>query len=140
MIVGFIAGAFDVIHPGYIRMFEEAKQNCDTLTIGLHKDPEANGKLKPVLSVGDRLDILSSISYINNVIIYSGEDELLSILKNYKIDIRFLGQDYKNKNYTGKELGIPVYYLDRSHGWSTTKFKNLIYEQIHGKNLQQAKS
>lgn len=136
MIVGFIAGAFDVIHPGYIRMFEEAKQNCDYLVVGLHRDPETNGKLKPILSAEDRFAILNSIWYIDIITLYSGEDELLSILKNSRIDIRFLGEDYRDKDYTGKELGIPVHYLDRSHGWSTTKFKTLIYEQIHGKDLQ----
>jgi glycerol-3-phosphate cytidylyltransferase len=135
MIVGFIAGAFDVIHPGYIRMFEEAKQNCDYLVVGLHRDPETNGKFKPILSAEDRFAILNSIWYIDIITLYSGEDELLSILKNSKIDIRFLGEDYRDKSYTGKELNIPVHYLDRSHGWSTTKFKTLIYEQIHGKDL-----
>lgn len=135
MIVGFIAGAFDVIHPGYIRMFEEAKQNCDYLVVGLHRDPETNGKLKPILSAEDRFGILNSIWSIDIITPYSGEDELLSILKNSKIDIRFLGEDYRDKNYTGKELNIPVHYLDRSHGWSTTKFKTLIYQQIHGKDL-----
>jgi len=129
MIRGFIAGAFDVIHPGYIKMFEEAKSCCDFLTVGLHANPEANGKLKPVLSVTDRELILSSIRYIDNVLIYENESGLLELLKDYRFDIRFLGDDYIGKHITGEGI-TPLYYLNRSHGWSTTKFKTEIYNQI----------
>lgn len=140
MIKGFIAGAFDVIHPGYVHMFKEAKQHCDYLVVGLHKNPELGGKLRPILTIKDRVNVLTSIRYVDEVLTYSGEDGLLTLLKNSKIDIRFLGEDYKDKSYTGKDLNIPVCYLDRSHGWSTTKFKTLIYEQIHGENTQQSRS
>ena len=66
---------------------------------------------------------------------YSGEEVLYNLLEVSKIDIRFLGDDYKQKQITGSDLKIPIHYLNRSHGWSTTKFKTLIYEQINAKNL-----
>lgn len=136
MIVGFVAGAFDVIHPGYIHMFKEAKEYCDFLIVGLHKDPESNGKLKPVLSTEDREDILASLRFVDAVLVYEGEDGLYELIKKTDPDVRFLGDDYKGKKFTGEDLNIQTVYLSRDHGWSTTKFKTLIHEQINGKDLQ----
>jgi len=98
MITGFIAGAFDVIHPGYVYMFREAKEYCDYLVVGLHKDPETNGKLKPILSVEERSEILKSIVYIDEIYVYSGEDDLYKLIEEVDPDVRFLGDDYKGKN------------------------------------------
>lgn len=127
---GVIAGNFDVIHPGYIKMFEECKRNCDTFIVLLHTDPsiERPHKLKPILSVEERKDILNSIKFIDDVFQYTYEEQLLDLLKMGEFDIRFLGDDYKDKPFTGDNLKIPIHYLDRSHGWSTTKFKKLIAE------------
>jgi len=130
MIKGFIAGAFDLIHPGYVQMFKEAKQCCDYLIIGLHENPEVNGKLKPILSVDERLDILYSIRYVDQVVPYKGENGLVELLEYLDPGVRFLGDDYKNKSITGDHLAIPICYLDRSHGWSTTSFKQKIKESI----------
>ena len=126
--VGFIAGAFDVIHPGYIQMFQFMKKNCDYLIVGLHKDPslERDTKLKPVLSVSERKEMLLSLRYIDDVIEYQTESDLIEILNNSKIDVRFLGDDYIDKHYTGKGLPIEIKFIDRSHGWSTTKYKTSI--------------
>ncbi len=125
---GFIAGSFDVIHPGYIAMFKEAKEYCDCLIIGLQIDPtiERSEKIKPVLDYWDRFNILSSIKYIDLIYPYTLENDLFNLLKTIKPDIRFLGDDYKNKSITGQELNIPIHYVDRSHGWSSTKYKQLI--------------
>ena len=125
---GVIAGNFDVIHPGYIKMFKECKSNCDEFIVLLHSDPsiERPNKLQPILSVEERDEILMSIKYIDNIFVYTYESELLELLKLIKPDIRFLGDDYKGKPYTGYDLKIPVLYLDRTHGWSTTKFKELL--------------
>ena len=132
MKIGFIAGAFDIIHPGYIHMFKEAKLNCDYLIIGLHKDPtiERPEKLKPILDYIDRVEILSSIKYIDQIHLYESEKDLVNLLKIIKPDVRFLGDDYKNKHITGSELGINIQYINRSHEWSSTKFKRLINEQF----------
>ncbi len=131
-IVGVIAGNFDVIHPGYIYMFDECKRHCDILLLLLHEDPsiERSEKIKPILSLPERNMILSSIKQINKIIPYKTEKDLYHILENKQIDIRFLGDDYKDKSFTGDDLNIPIRYLDRSHGWSTTKFKKLIAKTL----------
>lgn len=129
---GLIAGNFDVIHPGYIKMFKECKSYCETFVVLLHTDPsiERPEKLKPILSVEERTEILKSIKYIDYVYSYTYESELVQLLKGIYPDIRFLGDDYKGKSYTGFELNLPIHYLNRDHGWSTTKFKNLISKSL----------
>ena len=131
-IVGVIAGNFDVIHPGYVYMFDECKKHCDILLLLLHEDPsiERPEKIKPILDLSERNMILSSLKQIDRIITYQIESDLYDILKTEQIDIRFLGDDYKDKSFTGDDLDIPTHYLDRSHGWSTTKFKKLIAETI----------
>tara|TARA_Y100001936_G_C15715401_1_gene478169 strand:+ start:211 stop:615 length:405 start_codon:yes stop_codon:yes gene_type:complete len=131
-IVGVIAGNFDVIHPGYVYMFDECKKHCDILLLLLHEDPsiERPEKIKPILNLNERDMILSSLKQIDRIITYQIESELYDILKTEQIDIRFLGDDYKDKAFTGDDLGIPIHYLDRSHGWSTTKFKKMIAESV----------
>ena len=130
--VGIIAGNFDVIHPGYIYMFNECKKHCDILLLLLHDDPsiERPGKIKPILRLEERDMVLSSLKQIDQIITYQTESDLYKILKKTKIDIRFLGDDYKDKPFTGDDLEIPIHYLDRSHGWSTTKFKKLIADTV----------
>ena len=132
MIRGFIAGSFDVIHPGYIKAFKECKENCDHFTILLHTDPtiERPNKLKPILSVDERIEVLSSIKFIDDIKIYTYEKDLIELIKKNRFDKRFLGDDYINKDYTGSNLNIPVIYISREHGWSTTQFKNLIIKSF----------
>ena len=130
MLKGVIAGNFDVIHPGYIEMFKEMKKNCTILIVLLHTDPsiERPSKLKPILSPDERKELLESIKYVDDVIRYTYEEQLYDLLKIGEFDVRFLGEDYVGKPFTGDDLRIPIHYLDRSHGWSTTKFKKLIAE------------
>ena len=132
MIRGFTAGNFDVIHPGYIKLFNECFQNCDHFTILLHSDPsiERPNKLKPILKLEERIEILESIKYISDIKTYTYESELYELIKTGNFNIRFLGDDYKNQKYTGDDLGIKVHFLNRDHGWSTTKFKKLISKTL----------
>mgnify|MGYP001474021438 CR=1 FL=1 len=132
MIRGFIAGNFDVIHPGYIKLFKECSQNCDHFTVLLHSDPsiERPTKLKPILSTEERFEILESIKYISDIKIYTYELELYELIKKGNFKVRFLGDDYINKKYTGDNLGIKVHFISRDHGWSTTKFKTLISKTL----------
>ena len=132
MIKGVIAGNFDVMHPGYIKMFKECAENCDCLVVYLHSDPsiERPHKLKPILSVKERTEMLLELKSVCEVIDYTYEAQLYELLKVGEFDIRFLGSDYINESFTGDDLKIPIHYLDRSHGWSTTKFKNLIASSI----------
>lgn len=131
MKIGFLAGAFDVIHPGYIRMFKDAKTVCDYLIVGLHEDPSIerpDTKIKPVHTLDEREEILLSIRYVDQVIRYKTEQDLLWILENTKIDVRILGSDYKDKGYTGKDFDIEVHFHNRNHNYSTTKLKQKIKE------------
>ena len=132
MIKGFTAGNFDVIHPGYIKLFKECFENCNHFTIFLHSDPsiERPSKLKPILTLEERIEILESIKYISDIKTYTYESELYELIKKGNYNIRFLGDDYKNKKYTGDDLDIKIHFLNRDHGWSTTKFKTLISKSI----------
>lgn len=125
---GVIAGAFDVMHPGYIKMFKEAKEECDCLIVLLHTDPsiERPNKPRPILSPRDRKEMLESIKYVDDVIRYTYEEQLYHLLREGEFDIRFLGSDYLNEPFTGDDLKIEIHYLNRSHGWSATKFKQMI--------------
>ena len=130
--VGMIAGNFDIIHMGYIHMFYECTDHCDHLIVFLHDDPsvERKNKLKPIHTITERKRMLASFNQIQEIVPYCTEAELYTLISSRKIDIRFLGDDYRNKDFTGKDLNIPIHYLDRSHGWSTTKFKQLIANSI----------
>ena len=132
---GVIAGNFDVIHPGYVKTFKECKENCDHFTILLHSDPtiERPEKLKPILSLEERMEVLYSIKYIDEIQVYTYEKELIEILKNGDFTIRFLGDDYLDKDFTGSHLNIPIHYISRDHGWSTTKFKKAINKSFKSK-------
>jgi glycerol-3-phosphate cytidylyltransferase len=132
MIRGVIAGNFDVIHPGYIAMFNECKNHCDRLIVCLHEDPsmERPEKLKPILHWADRVKILDSLVQVDFVFPYKTEADLYEALVKGSFDVRFLGDDYVGKTYTGDNLPIPIQYLDRNHGWSTTKYKQLIADSL----------
>ena len=132
MIRGVIAGNFDVLHPGYIAMFDECKKHCDRLIVCLHEDPsiERPEKLKPILHWSDRIKILDSLTQVDFVFLYQTEADLYEALVKGEFDVRFLGDDYVGKTYTGYELNIPIHYLNRDHGWSTTKYKQLIANSL----------
>ena len=129
--LGFTAGNFELLHPGYIYTFEEAKRHCEKFIIFLHRDPSLHrkSKYKPVIPPWDRYKALMSIKYIDDVYMYNDEDELLKLIKFFKPDVRILGEDYIGQSFTGDDLPIDIIYTSRSHGWSTTKLKDLITKQ-----------
>jgi len=129
---GVICGNFDVMHPGYIKMFKECAANCDCLIVLLHTDPsiERPHKLKPILSIEERTEMLLELKSVCGVHIYTYEAQLLDLLKMGEFNVRFLGDDYIDKPFTGDNLNIPIHYLNRDHGWSTTKFKKLISKTV----------
>ena len=112
----------------------ECKKYCNYLIVLLHEDPtnERPEKLKPILSVEERLLILYSLKQVNLVMTYKTEAELYDILDEMNPDVRFLGDDYIGKPFTGNDLDISIYYLNRDHGWSTTKYKQLIANSLNG--------
>jgi glycerol-3-phosphate cytidylyltransferase len=130
--IGIIAGNFDVLHPGYLKMFQEIENHCEKLFILLHDDPtiERPHKKKPILSVNERREMLKQFTWHHTILTYNTEEELLFLIKSINPDVRFLGDDYIDKPYTGDNLGIPVHWISRSHGWSTTKFKQAIADSL----------
>jgi len=139
---GIIAGNFDVIHPGYVRFFKDAKSNaCDWLIVALHVDPtiERPTKAKPVLTSQERTEILLSLEAVDEVLYYNLESELVSLLAGVQDHIRVIGSDYEGKHFTGKELASDIYYHNRDHNWSTTRFKTEIARQCIEQGLLQNK-
>ena len=134
--IGFTAGNFDLLHPGYIYTFETAKEHCDYFMVFLQRDPSETRftKYKPVVPLYERYKTLMSIKYIDEVVCYDDEDDLLRLIEFYKPDVRILGDDYIGKRFTGDHLSIDVVYTTRSHGWSTTKIKDLITIQTIKQN------
>ena len=135
-ILGFTAGNFDLIHPGYIYTFESAKNHCDRFIVFLQRDPSLHrkSKYKPVVPLYERYRTLMSIKYIDDVYVYQTEDELYELIKFFKPDIRILGEDYIGKSFTGEELPPKVVYTSRTHGWSTTRMKDMITMQTIKQN------
>lgn len=134
--IGFTAGNFDLLHPGYIYTFETAKEHCDYFMVFLQRDPSETRftKYKPVVPLYERYKTLMSIKYIDEVVCYDDEDDLLRLIEFYKPDVRILGDDYIGKRFTGDHLSIDAIYTTRSHGWSTTKIKDLIALQTIKQN------
>jgi glycerol-3-phosphate cytidylyltransferase len=134
--IGFTAGNFDLLHPGYIYTFETAKEHCDYFMVFLQRDPSETRytKYKPVIPLYERYKTLMAIKYIDEVVTYQTEEELLDLIKFYKPDLRILGDDYIGKRFTGDHLPIEVLYTTRSHNWSTTRIKDLITEQTIKQN------
>jgi len=143
MKIGIIAGNFDVIHPGYIAMFDTMMDECDEVVVLLQGDPtiERPEKCKPILSVAERIDMIGSLHQIDHILTYDLERQLYNHLKHFETThlyegndtevVRYLGDDYIGKSFTGDDLQIPIRYLNRDHGWSTTKFKTLIANSLN---------
>lgn len=131
IITGFTCGVFDLFHAGHVLMLKECKQFCSELIVGLNTCDQLSGKINPlkntpVFSFKERKLILESCKYIDKVIGYSSENELIDLMRLNAIDIRFLGSDYIGKPITGSELSIKIHYIDRSHGLSTSKYRSII--------------
>lgn len=128
MRTGFACGVFDLFHAGHVLMLKECKEHCDYLIVALNRAENISAainphKQKPVFSIGERKLIISSCKYVDEVLEYNSEEELLEILKTRPISVRFLGEDYRGKPITGGDLPIEIYYTDRSHGLSTSLYK-----------------
>ena len=127
---GITASTFDLLHAGHILMLKEAKSVCDYLIVALQVDPTIDrpNKNKPIQSFYERWVQLSAVKYVDEVIPYSAESELLTILQNYNIDIRILGDEYEHKMFTGRDLHMEYYYNKRTHGYSSTELRERIKE------------
>ena len=134
--IGFVASSFDILHPGYVMMLQECKDNCDYLVVGLHENPSwgRDNKNSPIMSLHERFIVLKSIRYIDEIAPYNNEDELVNLLKFYSPDVRFLGSDYckgpereYKKKITGYEI-CSIHWIWRSHDYSSSGIRKEIYE------------
>lgn len=128
MTVGFTCGSFDLLHAGHALMLQEAKSHCDFLVVGLQSDPTIDRpeKNKPVMTLEERLTMLTSIKWVDDVCIYNTETELVSLLKTLKPDVRIIGADWKGKQFTGFELPIRVVFNTRDHSYSTSSLRERV--------------
>lgn len=129
MSVGFTCGSFDLLHAGHVIMLKECKAQCDQLIVGLQTDPTIDRpeKNKPVETIEERLIRLKGCRYVDKIIVYATEDDLFSILQELKPDVRFLGEDYKGKPYTGEHLPIRIVWNSRGHNYSSNNLRERIY-------------
>jgi len=135
MIVGFTCSAFDLLHAGHVAMLREAKSQCDYLICGLQVDPSLDREEKntPIQTIVERYTQLQAISYVDEIIPYITEDDLLDIISMLPIDVRILGDEYRNKEFTGKEIcqkrGIKLYFNNRDHNFSTSSLRKKVYDR-----------
>jgi glycerol-3-phosphate cytidylyltransferase len=131
---GITFSAFDLLHAGHVKMLEDAKLQCDYLIVGLQTDPSIDRpeKNKPVQTVVERYIQLRACRFIDEIIPYTTEQDLEDILRLHTIDIRIIGEEYKDKNFTGRayceERGIELCYNGRRHRFSTSGLRKEIKE------------
>ena len=132
--VGFTCSTFDLVHAGHVVMLEEAKRQCDYLIVGIQLDPtlDRETKNKPVQSIIERQIQVKACRYVDEVVIYSTEKELEDILMTLPIDTRILGEEYMDKEFTGKDIclkrGIRFHYNKRDHYFSSTDLRKRVFE------------
>ena len=137
MKTGFTCSCFDLFHAGHIMMLKEAKSKCDHLIVGLQTDPTIDRpeKNRPIQSVVERFIQLESCKYVDEVVVYATEKDLLDILHSYPINIRVVGEEYRDKDFTGKDLKhIEMYYNSRKHSFSTTELRGRVIERYLKEN------
>ena len=125
--IGFTCSSFDLLHAGHVAMLKECKDNCDKLIVGLNVNPHKNGRY-PVQSVVERYAQLSAVKYVDEIIPYTSEKELIDLLQLYQIDVRFIGDDYRDKSFTGDNLPIETFYNRRDHNFSSSGLKKQVCE------------
>ena len=127
---GITAGTFDLLHAGHVALFEEAKSVCDHLTVAIQIDPslDRSEKNSPVQTIVERQIQVKAIRWVDDVIVYSRERDLEDIFVVLPLDIRIIGEEYKDKEFTAKEIckrrGIKIHYNTRQHSFSSSELRN----------------
>lgn len=135
MKTGITFSAFDLLHAGHVKMLEEAKQNCDFLIVGLQTDPTLDRptKNKPTQSVVERYIQLKACKFVDEIVPYATEQDLEDILKSFTINMRIVGDEYKEKDFTGRKYcedkGIVLYFNTRDHRFSSTSLRQEVYKK-----------
>lgn len=132
MKVGFTCSAFDLLHAGHVQMLREAKDQCDYLIVGLQVDPSLDrpGKNAPIQTIIERYSQLRAVSYVDEIIPYGTEEDLEDILQMYPINVRILGEEYRDKDFTGKDIcrsrDIDLHFNKRDHRFSTSGLRSRV--------------
>lgn len=139
MKIGITFSAFDLFHAGHIKMLEEAKRQCDYLICGLQTDPTIDRpeKNKPVQTIVERYIQLKACVFVDEIVPYATEQDLEDILRSFKIDVRIIGDEYKDKIFTGRsyceEKGIQLYFNTRDHRFSSSGLRKEVVAKENGK-------
>lgn len=137
--IGITFSAFDLLHAGHIKMLEEAKRQCDYLICALQTDPTLDRpeKNKPVQSVVERYIQLKGCRFVDEIVPYATEQDLVDILRSFKIDVRIIGDEYINQKFTGREYceekGIELYFNSRDHRFSSSGLRKEVFVKQKGK-------
>ena len=139
--IGFTCSTFDLLHAGHILMLAECKTICDHLIVGVQSDPtidRPNTKNKPVQSIVERFVQLSAVKFVDEIVVYDTEKDLEDLLMFLPITVRIIGEEYKDKEFTGKQIcedrGIKIWYNSRNHRFSSSELRNRTYESEKKKN------
>ena len=130
--IGFTCSTFDLLHAGHVTMLEEAKRHCDFLIVGLQNDPTLDRPEKnaPVQSIVERQIQLAAVKYVDEIVIYNTEQDLIDLLLTLPIDVRILGDEYKTKEFTGKDIakqrGSKIIYNGRDHSFSSSSLRKRV--------------
>ncbi len=133
--IGITFSTFDLLHAGHILMLEEAKLQCEWLVVGLQSDPTVDrpDKNKPVQTMYERYIQLKGCKYVDEIIPYTTEEEVKLILESRSFDVRIIGEDYRDKDFTGKDIceqyGIRIYYNSRQHHLSSSELRKRIKDK-----------
>ena len=140
--VGFTCSTFDLLHAGHILMLAECKQICDYLIVGVQSDPTIDRpgvKNKPVQSIVERYVQLSAVKFVDEIIVYNTEKDLEDMLMFLPIGVRIIGEEYKDKDFTGKQIcedrGIKIWFNSRSHRFSSSELRQRTYQSEVTKNF-----
>ncbi len=139
MKIGITFSTFDLFHAGHVKMLEEAKTKCDYLIVGLQLDPSIDRpeKNKPTQSIIERYVQLKGCKFVDEIVPYVTEEDLMDILSSFKIDIRIIGEEYKEKDFTGKEYckkkGIKIHYNKREHRFSSSSLRKQVSSSENSK-------
>ena len=140
--VGFTCSTFDLLHAGHILMLAECKQVCDYLIVGVQSDPSIDRpgtKNKPVQSIVERYVQLSAVKFVDEIIVYNTEKDLEDMLMFLPISVRIIGEEYKDKDFTGKQIcedrGIKIWFNSRSHRFSSSELRQRTYQSEVTKNF-----
>jgi glycerol-3-phosphate cytidylyltransferase len=143
MKIGFNCSSFDLFHAGHVTMLKIEKSMCDYLKVALQVDPTVDRpgvKNKPIQSVYERYVQLQACKYVDEILVYETEEDLLNLLKTQAISVRFLSEEYKDRDFTGKqyciENGIELFYHPRRHIYSSSELRNRVFDLESKKRIE----